>query len=61
MFQVIGLTASPGVGQATDQMMAVDHILELCANMAATKISTVRDAENLRELDSLVNKPNEGE
>jgi len=58
--QVVGLTASPGVGQATNQKMAVEHILELCANMAAAKISTVRDPLNLQELARFENKPMDG-
>lgn len=38
--QILGLTASPGVGGATKMEKAVDHILRLCANLDASKIMT---------------------
>lgn len=58
--QVVGLTASTGAGHAMNKRMAADHILELCANLAAAKISTVRNIENVEELNKYVNKPMEG-
>ena len=50
MQQVVGLTASPGAGNASTVDMAVQHILELCANMDVKEISIVRDPENLAEM-----------
>ncbi|KAG7227530.1 hypothetical protein INR49_005345 [Caranx melampygus] len=38
--QILGLTASPGVGGATKINKAVDHILQICANLDATRIMT---------------------
>ncbi|XP_022596472.1 interferon-induced helicase C domain-containing protein 1 isoform X1 [Seriola dumerili] len=38
--QILGLTASPGVGGATKMDKAVDHILKICANLDASKIMT---------------------
>jgi hypothetical protein len=57
--QVVGLTASPGVGQASNKQLAIDHILELCANLAATKLSMVKQKENIEELVRHINKPND--
>jgi len=57
---VVGLTASPGVGQATSTEKAVEHILQLCANMAASEVCTVRNTKNLEELQKHVNQPNDG-
>jgi len=56
--QVIGLTASVGVGKAKSMEQAVDHVLTLCANLDCQDISTVSD--NIGELNRHVNKPNEG-
>ncbi|ERE68438.1 putative ATP-dependent RNA helicase DHX58 [Cricetulus griseus] len=36
--QVLGLTASPGTGRATKLQGAIDHILQLCANLDACRI-----------------------
>ena len=58
--QVVGLTASPGAGSANTVDMAVDHVLELCANMDATEISTVRDTVNLEEMMMHIQQANEG-
>ncbi|XP_059199130.1 interferon-induced helicase C domain-containing protein 1 [Centropristis striata] len=38
--QILGLTASPGVGGATKMAKAEDHILRICANLDAYKIMT---------------------
>jgi len=48
--QVVGLTASPGAGDANTVEMAVELVLELCAKMDATEISTVRDEMNREEM-----------
>ncbi|XP_041117899.1 interferon-induced helicase C domain-containing protein 1 isoform X2 [Polyodon spathula] len=48
--QILGLTASPGVGGAKKQSKAEEHILKICANLDAYKIMTVqRNAEELGE------------
>ena len=59
LIQVIGLTASVGVGKARSMKQAVDHVLTLCANLDCQDISTV--TENIAELNRHVNKPNEGD
>ncbi|KAM6175774.1 interferon-induced helicase C domain-containing protein 1 [Erethizon dorsatum] len=41
--QILGLTASPGVGGATKQAKAEEHILKICANLDASTIKTVKD------------------
>uniref|UniRef100_A0A673FTJ6 RNA helicase n=1 Tax=Sinocyclocheilus rhinocerous TaxID=307959 RepID=A0A673FTJ6_9TELE len=38
--QILGLTASPGVGGAMSQQMAEEHILQICANLDAFTIKT---------------------
>ncbi|XP_071329655.1 interferon-induced helicase C domain-containing protein 1 isoform X2 [Trachinotus anak] len=38
--QILGLTASPGVGGATKMEKAVEHILQICANLDASRIMT---------------------
>lgn len=38
--QILGLTASPGVGGATKMEKAEEHILRICANLDAHKIMT---------------------
>jgi len=58
--QVVGLTASPGAGSARTVEMAVEHILELCANMDTTEISTVRDRDKLAEMMNHIQQANEG-
>jgi len=58
--QVIGLTASPGAGNANSVEMAAEHILELCANMDAVDISTIRKGQNLAEMMKYTNKATEG-
>ncbi|KAG7269109.1 hypothetical protein CRUP_008410 [Coryphaenoides rupestris] len=47
--QILGLTASPGVGGATKSAKAVEHILRICANLDACKIMT-SSGENTKEL-----------
>ena len=56
--QVVGLTASVGVGKAKDVKGAVDHILKLCANLDAGKLCTVQ--EHRPELLSHTNRAREG-
>ncbi|XP_069791457.1 interferon-induced helicase C domain-containing protein 1 isoform X2 [Narcine bancroftii] len=41
--QILGLTASPGVGGAKKRQRAESHILQLCANLDASKIMTVKN------------------
>ncbi|XP_010605151.1 interferon-induced helicase C domain-containing protein 1 isoform X2 [Fukomys damarensis] len=41
--QILGLTASPGVGGATTQAKAEEHILKICANLDACTIKTVKE------------------
>uniref|UniRef100_A0A672IMX3 RNA helicase n=1 Tax=Salarias fasciatus TaxID=181472 RepID=A0A672IMX3_SALFA len=38
--QILGLTASPGVGGAKKMEKVMDHILSICANLDASKIMT---------------------
>ncbi|KAM8806956.1 interferon-induced helicase C domain-containing protein 1 [Eudromia elegans] len=48
--QILGLTASPGVGGATSQVKAMEHILKICANLDARRIMTVEEyAAQLRD------------
>ncbi|XP_011802477.1 PREDICTED: interferon-induced helicase C domain-containing protein 1 [Colobus angolensis palliatus] len=53
--QILGLTASPGVGGATKQAKAEEHILKLCANLDAFTIKTVK--ENLDQLKNQIQEP----
>ncbi|XP_036891641.1 antiviral innate immune response receptor RIG-I [Sturnira hondurensis] len=53
--QVIGLTASVGVGDAKNVPEAIEHICKLCASLDTSVLSTVRD--NLEELEGVVYKP----
>ncbi|KAM4608828.1 interferon-induced helicase C domain-containing protein 1 isoform 2-T2 [Polymixia lowei] len=48
--QILGLTASPGVGGATKMAKAEEHILRICANLDAFKIMTKSLGENKKEL-----------
>lgn len=41
--QIIGLTASLGVGKARSRIEAQDHILQLCANLDCSVIVTVEE------------------
>ncbi|XP_070541294.1 ATP-dependent RNA helicase DHX58-like [Ptychodera flava] len=53
--QILGLTASLGVGGAKDKDKAVKHLLMLCANMDATVLKTVQ--EQKKELKKHNSKP----
>ncbi|KAK7810633.1 hypothetical protein U0070_022969 [Myodes glareolus] len=53
--QVVGLTASVGVGDAKTVREAVLHICKLCAALDTSVIATVRD--NVEELEQVVYKP----
>ncbi|XP_076419583.1 antiviral innate immune response receptor RIG-I isoform X2 [Peromyscus maniculatus bairdii] len=53
--QVIGLTASVGVGDAKTVEEAILHICKLCAALDVSVIATVRD--NVEELEQVVYKP----
>ncbi|NXL59097.1 DHX58 helicase, partial [Chordeiles acutipennis] len=53
--QVLGLTASPGTGGATSFEGAVEHILQICANLDAEKITSAQ--EELQHLQSHVPQP----
>ncbi|NXD17128.1 DHX58 helicase, partial [Nothocercus nigrocapillus] len=53
--QVLGLTASPGTGGATSFQGAVDHILQICANLDAAKIVSAQ--EHLHQLQTQVPQP----
>ncbi|XP_052226852.1 ATP-dependent RNA helicase DHX58-like isoform X2 [Dreissena polymorpha] len=55
--QIVGLTASAGVGKARDVGKAVDHIKRLMANIDAHLISTV--ISNIGELREYVSMPDE--
>ncbi|XP_036996299.2 interferon-induced helicase C domain-containing protein 1 isoform X2 [Artibeus jamaicensis] len=53
--QILGLTASPGVGGATKQAKAEEHILKICANLDAFTIQTVK--ENTCQLKDQIKEP----
>ncbi|NWR58143.1 IFIH1 protein, partial [Bucorvus abyssinicus] len=53
--QILGLTASPGVGGATSHLKAEEHILKICANLDACRIMTVE--EHASQLKSQVKEP----
>lgn len=53
--QILGLTASPGVGGAKKQSEAEKHILNICANLDAFTIKTVN--ENLGQLKHQIKEP----
>ncbi|XP_013391117.1 probable ATP-dependent RNA helicase DDX58 isoform X2 [Lingula anatina] len=53
--QVVGLTASLGVGKANNNETAIEHILKLCANLDTEELSTVVQHEN--EMLQYVNVP----
>ncbi|NWU84886.1 DHX58 helicase, partial [Onychorhynchus coronatus] len=53
--QVLGLTASPGTGGATSFEGAVEHILQICANLDTEKITSAQ--EGVQHLQSHVPQP----
>ncbi|XP_066882285.1 interferon-induced helicase C domain-containing protein 1 isoform X2 [Kogia breviceps] len=53
--QILGLTASPGVGGAQKQAKAEEHILKICANLDAFTIKTVK--ENTNQLKDQIKEP----
>ncbi|NXG51927.1 IFIH1 protein, partial [Psilopogon haemacephalus] len=53
--QILGLTASPGVGGATSLSKAEEHILKICANLDAHRIMTV--AKYASQLQNQVKEP----
>ncbi|XP_004428316.1 PREDICTED: interferon-induced helicase C domain-containing protein 1 [Ceratotherium simum simum] len=53
--QILGLTASPGVGAANKQAKAEEHILKICANLDASTIKTVK--ENIDQLKDQIKEP----
>uniref|UniRef100_A0AAX7SZD1 RNA helicase n=1 Tax=Astatotilapia calliptera TaxID=8154 RepID=A0AAX7SZD1_ASTCA len=52
--QILGLTASPGVGGATKMEKAEEHILRICANLDASRIMTRRQEEFKKEQRKIV-------
>ncbi|KAG9353732.1 hypothetical protein JZ751_011854 [Albula glossodonta] len=56
--QIVGLTASVGVGKSKNEQEAREHIYQLCANLDTDTISTV--SKHLEELSSHVFVPNKG-
>ncbi|XP_037343909.2 interferon-induced helicase C domain-containing protein 1 [Pungitius pungitius] len=52
--QILGLTASPGVGGASKMEKAQDHILRICANLDAHKIMTTDLGQYQREPRKLI-------
>ncbi|NXS26133.1 DHX58 helicase, partial [Pomatostomus ruficeps] len=53
--QVLGLTASPGTGGATSLKGAVEHILQICANLDTETIASVQ--EEVQHLQSHIPQP----
>ncbi|NXI65277.1 DDX58 helicase, partial [Anseranas semipalmata] len=53
--QILGLTASVGVGNAKNIEETVEHICSLCSYLDIQAISTVR--ENIQELQRFMNRP----
>ncbi|NXG19894.1 DHX58 helicase, partial [Grallaria varia] len=53
--QVLGLTASPGTGGSTSFEGAVQHILQICANLDTEKITSAQ--EEMEHLQSHVPQP----
>ncbi|XP_052501016.1 antiviral innate immune response receptor RIG-I [Budorcas taxicolor] len=53
--QVVGLTASVGVGDAKNAAEATEYICRLCASLDTSVLTTVRD--NLEELEEVFYKP----
>ena len=57
--QILGMTASLGVGSARSHDAAINYMLKMCANMDIVKLSTVQKYKE--SLEKVVNKPAEGE
>ncbi|XP_015744447.1 probable ATP-dependent RNA helicase DDX58 [Python bivittatus] len=53
--QIVGLTASPGIGTAKKLDEAIEHICKFCASLDIGVISTVR--KNTKDLEEIVHKP----
>ncbi|XP_015270024.1 PREDICTED: probable ATP-dependent RNA helicase DDX58 [Gekko japonicus] len=53
--QIVGLTASLGVGSAKNLEDTIEHICTVCASLSAQVISTVK--ENIKDLEEVVYKP----
>ncbi|ETE68892.1 putative ATP-dependent RNA helicase DDX58 [Ophiophagus hannah] len=53
--QIVGLTASPGIGSAKNVDEAKDYICKICASLNIEVISTVR--KNIKDLEEVVHKP----
>ncbi|CAI9561910.1 unnamed protein product [Staurois parvus] len=53
--QILGLTASPGTGGASSFNDAVDHILQICANLDTWKIMSAK--VNIEDLESKARQP----
>ncbi|NXC44849.1 IFIH1 protein, partial [Penelope pileata] len=53
--QILGLTASPGVGGARNNAKAEEHILKICASLDARRIMTVK--EHASQLENQVKEP----
>uniref|UniRef100_A0A1W7RE07 RNA helicase n=1 Tax=Agkistrodon contortrix contortrix TaxID=8713 RepID=A0A1W7RE07_AGKCO len=53
--QIVGLTASPGIGNAKNVGEAIDYICNICASLNIEVISTVR--KNIKDLEEIVPKP----
>uniref|UniRef100_A0A669BMT7 RNA helicase n=1 Tax=Oreochromis niloticus TaxID=8128 RepID=A0A669BMT7_ORENI len=52
--QILGLTASPGVGGATKMEKAEEHILRICANLDASRIMTRSHEEFKKEQRKII-------
>ncbi|XP_039204550.1 antiviral innate immune response receptor RIG-I-like [Crotalus tigris] len=55
IIQIVGLTASPGIGNAKNVGEAIDYICNICASLNIEVISTVR--KNIKDLEEIVPKP----
>ncbi|XP_054763547.2 antiviral innate immune response receptor RIG-I-like [Lytechinus pictus] len=56
--QILGMTASLGVGNARIHKNAIEYMLKICANMDVVKLSTVK--KHKKSLEQVVTKPDEG-
>ncbi|XP_075033024.1 ATP-dependent RNA helicase DHX58 isoform X2 [Mixophyes fleayi] len=53
--QILGLTASPGTGKASTFESAVDHILQICANLDTWKIMSTQT--HIEDLEAKAKQP----